>query len=84
MDKPRDLAPPEYQLVQMRLLKETVAEIEDLSRRLDAHNRTDAVVRCIHIASAVVRRMCRGQSLQLVFENGARETLVIPGLVPDR
>jgi hypothetical protein len=82
----RDAVPTseKYQLVQMRLLRETVSEIEELARKLNAQNRTDAVARCIHIASLVVRAMSRGQRLQLVSEDGSRETLVIPGLAIDR
>lgn len=81
LEHPVPPPPEKYQLVQMRILRETVADVEELQGSLNTNNRTDAVARAIQIAALVVRAMSKGQKLQLVSDNGSREKLIIPGLV---
>lgn len=73
-----------YQLVQMRLLRETVREIGELQDVLRATNRTDTVVRCIQIAKEVILAAKKGTRLQLVSPDETVRTIIIPGVSPQQ
>jgi len=71
---------PEYKLVQMKLLTETVRRVAALEKALGARNRTDAVSRAIDIADLIVSAAKSKGSIVIERPDGTRERLVVPGL----
>lgn len=68
------------QLVQMRLKRNTISQVDDLQTLFNSPNRTDVVKTSIALASMIAQAMREGQSVFLESKAGKRERIVIPGL----
>lgn len=62
-------------LVQMRLLRKTLERIDHLKKMTEIENRTQIVSMAIHLAEIYFQNREEGNKIQIVKNNGDKETI---------
>lgn len=67
-------------LVQVKMLDNTLNELDDLQQRTHALSRSDAVRKSIEIVSALAKSVEKGDKIIIESKNGTQKQIIITGM----